>query len=614
MQDFDLVYISTNIECYGNSSGEISLQITNGALPLSFDWSTGGTTQDLSGLAAGNYQVVIEDANECFDTSIFILSENPEIILGASVTSLSCSYLVDGSIQLNMSGAIASYTYDWSTGSALDSIGGLQAGTYSITVTDSLNCSVEDSFVVQSPDTLSISFANYTNSLSCYGELTIVDVVINGGIGPFSVLWNDGDTTIQKVLGAGSYSCDVTDMNGCNDIAVLTITEPDSLEVILIFTCDSAGSNASISVSGGVGPISIVWNTGDTTSSINSLGVDSLRQWGALWVIVSDSCGNSVSDTFEVFPYFLETSVSYNDSIHVGEVEIDNLSLIGPFSYLWVDVFGIIIDTTFSASLCQGTYFVTTTDNASNCSVTDTLEVMFYLPNGIIDLTTTTVFDNEDLWRDSDYTYLWGNGENTQHADICPDDPPNSFWVEVIDNIACTVRADFEIDPLLITLTPAEIIIECNLENLNVELGVIAEGGTPPYTYQWSSGSTDNPLNIALNPGNHNVTVIDYNACTEDTAFVIKSMTSECIPNVFTPDGNDINDTWSLEDAFLFTDSEIRVYGRYGKLLFQSADNHAWDGTNEKGDDVPDGVYFYSIDIGHGFDPINGTVTILRQR
>ena len=39
-----------------------------------------------------------------------------------------------------------------------------------------------------------------------------------------------------------------------------------------------------------------------------------------------------------------------------------------------------------------------------------------------------------------------------------------------------------------------------------------------------------------------------------------------------------------------------------------------WDGTNEKGNDVPDGVYFYSIDIGHGFDPIKGTVTILRRR
>ena len=57
----------------------------------------------------------------------------------------------------------------------------------------------------------------------------------------------------------------------------------------------------------------------------------------------------------------------------------------------------------------------------------------------------------------------------------------------------------------------------------------------------------------------------------------------------------------------------MRIYGRFGKLLFQSVGYHdKWDGTNEKGNDVPDGVYFYSIQIGHGFDQINGTVTILR--
>jgi gliding motility-associated-like protein len=90
-------------------------------------------------------------------------------------------------------------------------------------------------------------------------------------------------------------------------------------------------------------------------------------------------------------------------------------------------------------------------------------------------------------------------------------------------------------------------------------------------------------------------------------------MTSECIPNVFTPNGDGINDSWSLEDTFLYEDSEVRIYGRFGSLLFQSVGYYeAWDGTNEQGNDVPDGVYFYSIEIGHGFDQINGTVTILR--
>ena len=269
----------------------------------------------------------------------------------------------------------------------------------------------------------------------------------------------------------------------------------------------------------------------------------------------------------------------------------------------------IISTDSVTSNLCEGTYFVTTTDNISNCSVTDTLLVIYYLPNGILDESTTTVFEDADLWGASPYSYLWSTGEITQHANICP----GSSWVEVTDNIGCVVRADFDIDPLLITLDPAEIIIECNLENLDIELEAIASGGTAPFTYQWSSGSTQNPLNIVLNPGNYSVTVMDNNACTEDTAFIIATMSAECIPNVFSPNGDNINDIWSLENTFLYSDSEVRVYGRYGKLLFQSIGyTSPWDGKNKKGNDVPDGAYFYFIEIGHEYDAIKGSVTIVR--
>jgi gliding motility-associated-like protein len=235
------------------------------------------------------------------------------------------------------------------------------------------------------------------------------------------------------------------------------------------------------------------------------------------------------------------------------------------------------------------------------------------LPNGIVDLTTTTVFEDADLWGASPYTYFWSNGEATQHADICPG--PGPHFVEVLDANGCMIDSIFTINlnPIVITLDPAETIIECSLENLDVELEAIVSGGTAPYTYKWSGGSTQNPLNIALNPGNYSVTVMDNNACTEDTAFIIAIMSAECVPNVFSPNADNINDTWSLENTFLYSDSEVSVYGRYGKLLFQSIGYASpWDGKNKKGNDVPDGAYFYSIEIGHEYDAIKGSVTILR--
>ena len=74
-----------------------------------------------------------------------------------------------------------------------------------------------------------------------------------------------------------------------------------------------------------------------------------------------------------------------------------------------------------------------------------------------------------------------------------------------------------------------------------------------------------------------------------------------------------MNDTWDLENTFLYFDSEISIYGRYGSLIFQSVGYTAsWDGKNENGNDVAEGAYFYHIEIGHDFDPIKGSVTIIR--
>jgi len=85
------------------------------------------------------------------------------------------------------------------------------------------------------------------------------------------------------------------------------------------------------------------------------------------------------------------------------------------------------------------------------------------------------------------------------------------------------------------------------------------------------------------------------------------------VPNVFTPNKDNVNDVWNLEKAFIYDDTEVRVFGRFGQKIFESIGyEKPWDGTNNNGKDVPQGAYFYHIDLGNGFAPIKGTVTILR--
>ena len=593
-----------NNSCFGDASGAVVIDsIIGGNLPYDVQW--GGLNS--AALFANTYAVLIVDSIGCVHQEEFILTQPNVTNPNAVLIPPSCYGLSDGSITINLSGGTGNLNYYWLNGTGTaDSLYGLDSGIYTLVVSDSLMC--VDSFAIHlpEPDSLIITFSNFEGSLACNGAVTVLNLLISGGTGPFNILWSDGDTTAQRIFGAGNYFCTVTDVNGCIASDSLVITEPDLLTIDLTYsaiTCDEGGA-ASISINGGVAPISILWNNGDTTQIIDSL-------WGTTyWVIVTDSCGNSASDTFELFPYILETSVFYDDSSHVGEVEVDTCSSVGTFTYQWIDILGnVISNTEFSAHLCEGTYFVTTTDNISNCSVTDTLIAIYYLPNGIVDVSTTTVFADADLWGNPPYSYFWDNAEILAHANVCP----GSHWVEVSDNDGCIVRADFDIDPLLIALDPADLIIECNLENLDVEITADATGGTEPYTYAWSNGSIENSINLSLSPGNYIVTVMDNNSCTEDTVFIIATMTAECIPNVFTPNGDNVNDTWSLEDTFLYSDSEVRIYGRYGKLMFQSVGyDSPWDGKNEKGNDVPDGAYFYSIEIGHDFDAIKGSVTILR--
>ena len=114
-----------------------------------------------------------------------------------------------------------------------------------------------------------------------YGETTLLDLVISGGIPPYSIIWNDGYSNQQRVVGAGNYSVEVIDDNGCSEIIAIEVTEPDQLQILLEYTnmtCDSGGT-ASVTSSGGTSPISFFWSTGDTLQNLDSLWGTSLLDY-----------------------------------------------------------------------------------------------------------------------------------------------------------------------------------------------------------------------------------------------------------------------------------------------------------------------------------------------
>ena len=594
-----------HVECYGDSSGVININsISGGNLPYDVQWG-GIDTVNLSG---GSYTVLIVDAIGCVHEKVFIINQPDQFLANPIFYPPSCNGLSDGSITVNVTGGTGPISYTWiNTSLNTDSIFSLDAGEYPIVVSDSISCIDTLFLILEDEEGLSLDFINYNDTLFCSNELTSVDMIINGGVGPYNIEWNDGNNNFQRLLYGGIYTCQVTDQNGCTYEDTLEIVSPDSLKISLeinYLPCDSAGSSVMLIINGGVEPFNILWSTGDTTSFIDSLfGIN-------YWVLVSDSCGNTDSIEFNMPTYYLETSIYYDNVTHKGFVEIDSSSTLGPFRHEWTDLIGNIVSIYDSSGiLCQQTYLIYTYDDSTSCVLIDTLYADYYLPNGIIDATTTSVFNDSLLWGASPYSYLWNTGEDSSKAFICP----GSHWVEVTDIHGCTLKEEITIEPIFITLDPSDVIIECDIENLNIDLEADANGGTSPYSYKWSNGSEENPLSIAYNPGTHSVTVIDNNSCETDTNFVIASMSSECIPNIFSPNNDGINDSWNLEDTFLYPNSEVKIYGRFGKLLFESIGyKNPWNGKTMKGNDVPEGTYFYCIEIGNGYDSIKGTVVIVR--
>lgn len=128
--------------CAGLENGAIDIDVVGGTPPYTYVWSNGASSQDLTNVGAGSYSVTVTDDNGCVDTIEDILIEDPSglEVTVESLENVSCYGLEDGAININVIGGTPPYTYAWSNGASSEDISGLDAGTYSVTVTDSQLC------------------------------------------------------------------------------------------------------------------------------------------------------------------------------------------------------------------------------------------------------------------------------------------------------------------------------------------------------------------------------------------------------------------------------------------------------------------------------------------
>lgn len=303
-----------------------------------------------------------------------IVSALPQ--LAGLPSSTSCFEGGDGSINVTASGT-APFSYAWSHGSSAEDPSGLSAGTYVVTVTDANGCTAFASYTVNEPAQISLNFSS--QSANCGQFNGSATVTATGGVGGYTYLWGNGNTTATASnLAAGAHDVTVTDANGCQAtgaVAVSNVGAPTGTTAVTNPTCNGDSDGAiDLSITGGVSPFSFQWSTGATTEDIAGLSSGTY----SVTVTSFDGCVLSQVVTVQA-PPILAASVSSTPEMAGadGTATVTPVGGNGGYTYLWSDG-----QTTSTAThLSAGTYTVTVTDSMG-CTITETVNVSLVISVG----------------------------------------------------------------------------------------------------------------------------------------------------------------------------------------------------------------------------------------
>ena len=267
--------VLSNVTCNGASNGSAHGIATGGSSPYTYLWTpTAQTNATATGLSAGTYTITVSDP--CGSTASASVAITQPLVLAATATTttnLICHAISTGATASSVSGGSSPYTYLWTGGSTNATATGLTAGSYTLSVTDMNGCSATASTVVTQPNALSDSSFTTANVL-CNGESTgSAATIVLGGTMAYNYVWTPGGGSTDTATGltAGTYTLTVSDACGASATSMVTISQPTAISITSHSTPDNGhgAGTAKVTVSGGVGPYTYLWNPGgNTTDSI----------------------------------------------------------------------------------------------------------------------------------------------------------------------------------------------------------------------------------------------------------------------------------------------------------------------------------------------------------
>ena len=638
-----LITISEDVAICQYSETIILTTHLGGTSPYSFYWSDGGDffigpeNLNVDPDITTTYSLYVQDANGCVtDVETMTVTVSPELIIDSLLLQDNrCYASCDGRAELQMLGGIMPLQYSW--GSDTYIYEGLCAGLYTVTVSDLINCTTSQTFVIQEPD--SITYTYEMIPASCYGyEDGQISIFVEGGTTPYSYIWPNSDQDSVMINGAGLYYVTVEDDHNCRIEVPIAITEPQRILVQTTSNteiCITQEVGISAQATGGNPYYSFYWAGNDgseyLTSEINVF--PDTTTYYSVTVTDSHGCiGNIETVTISVLPplEILSVVTSY-DTVCPRDPAIVEVDAIGgnggPYLMMLQD--GSVVPSPFTVYPMETTmYYITLTDVCGTPSVMDSILINVYPepPNVFVaDVTTgcaPTTINFSELSPNLNQTYLWSFGDNG--FDVVKN-PAHIYEDAGVFSVQLTTRSPFgclnsETFYHMITIyekpyanfftNPESVsILDAEIEYINV-----SEFADISY---WFFGDGDsslltNPRHQYPDIGSYEIMLIveSSNNC-RDTAYRNITVNSEFAfyaPTSFTPNGDGTNDCFRIcGNGIDPNEFHISIYDRWGTKVFETevykpnvnckaCTDGAWDGTNKgdvsKGDLVlENGVY-----------------------
>lgn len=617
------------ISCFGANDGSIILNPTGGNGVYTYSWtgpngftSTNGTIENL---APGTYQVLVNDEFGCSQSKTYVINEPEKLTSGlVSTTQVLCKGDETGSIEIEVAGGIDDqpYTFEWTRNGATfpatsQNLSSIPSGTYEVIITDANGCFNEITGIeITEPEKEII--INYTKTdISCYGANDgSLDLDVSGGLPPYDIRWSFGSTQSGFTnLGPGDYTLTVSDQSGCIRSQTITIedaalfmVEPEVSNV----SCFGANDGSiQLNFQGGMGSTTIRWDHGAELENLFNLSP------GFYGATIKDETDCELRSEFNIVePASLEIDPKITDALDCdnpqsGEIRLGIFGGTPPYDVKWSN--GQTVENL--TGITSGQYAVTIVD-AAGCSLVEAFEVKRPPGIAITSFQSTNVSCEPRLIEEkiditisggvAPYTITWSGGNVSPDKRSMTTTEPGLYEVTVVDGKGCLNTKSFNIENNE-TIADSEIesaaFDQYNAYLVNFEIQFWNRSFGQILSYHWDFGDgvesfEENPKHTYIAEGDYEIvlTVTDVFGCSLEVRKEISVIDYFlAVPNVFTPNGDGINDYFF--PRFVGIESlEFWVLNKWGETIFYTDDmeSQGWNGKIQNEIPIP-GNYVYKL-------------------